>query len=49
MMAIPESAYLRTLWERNICAYCHKTIPEGRRIGSGKKAEGAQKENATAQ
>lgn len=41
MMAISESAYLEALWERNICAYCQKIIPEGGRVGSGKKADGA--------
>jgi len=39
-MAISEGAYLKMLWERNECPNCHKAIPEGQRVGSGKKSDG---------
>jgi len=35
-----EDEYLLALWEKNVCPYCGKDIPEGTRIGSGRKAEG---------
>lgn len=35
-----EDAYLLNLWEQNICPYCGKNIPEGARVGSGRKPEG---------
>lgn len=28
------------LWDRNICPNCGKTIPQGTRVGSGRKREG---------
>jgi hypothetical protein len=39
-MAKSESAYLLELWDRKICPYCGKSIPEGTRVGMGRKAEG---------
>lgn len=39
-MAESEQNYLLELWEKNLCPNCGKTIPEGKRIGSGKKSEG---------
>ena len=39
-MAISEASYLETLWERNICPYCHSSIPEGKRVGAGKRSKG---------
>lgn len=39
-MARSEEDYLRELWDKNICPNCGKDIPEGKRIGSGKRAEG---------
>jgi hypothetical protein len=35
-----EEEYLLELWERNICPYCGKSIPEGTRVGRGKKRLG---------
>lgn len=35
-----EDRQLLGLWEQNICPYCGRTIPEGTRVGSGRKAEG---------
>ncbi len=32
--------WLLDLWEKNICPQCGKVIPEGARIGSGRKSEG---------
>lgn len=31
---------LLSLWDLNICPQCGKIIPEGDRIGSGRRAEG---------
>jgi len=39
-MARSEEDYLRELWDKNICPNCGKDIPEGKRVGSGKKSEG---------
>jgi len=39
-MARSEKEYLLDLWNRNICPYCQKSIPEGTRVGTGKKANG---------
>jgi hypothetical protein len=39
-MARSESAYLLDLWDRNIYPYCGKSIPEGTRVGTGKKVNG---------
>ena len=39
-MAISEAAYLKMLWERNVCPHCHDMIPAGTRVGSGRKADG---------
>lgn len=39
-MAISETAYLKTMWERNMCPYCRGVIREGKRIGSGRKTDG---------
>jgi hypothetical protein len=34
-----ESSLLE-LWDLNICPNCGKTIPQGTRVGSGRKSEG---------
>jgi len=39
-MVISESDYLLELWDRDICPWCGKHIPEGTRVGSGRKSEG---------
>lgn len=39
-MAESERNYLLELWDKNICPNCGKKIPEGKRVGSGKKGEG---------
>jgi hypothetical protein len=39
-MAESEQSYLLELWDKNVCPNCGKSIPEGRRVGSGKKSEG---------
>jgi len=39
-MAISEAAYLQRLWELDICPYCHRVIPEGKRVGSGRRSDG---------
>jgi hypothetical protein len=39
-MARSEREYLLEFWDRSICPYCGKSIPEGKRIGSGRKSEG---------
>jgi len=39
-MARSEQDYLLELWEKNICPNCGKNIPQGTRVGSGKKSEG---------
>jgi hypothetical protein len=39
-MALSEPAYLKMLWETNVCPFCHGTIPEGKRVGSGLKSDG---------
>jgi hypothetical protein len=33
-------ASLLELWDQNICPNCGKTIPQGTRVGSGRKSEG---------
>jgi hypothetical protein len=35
-----EEEYLLDLWERNICPFCGKRIPEGTRVGRGEKRRG---------
>ncbi len=35
-----EDEYLLELWSKNICPYCGKNIPEGTRVGSGRKSDG---------
>jgi predicted nucleic acid-binding Zn ribbon protein len=35
-----EEEYLLKLWDKCICPTCGKKIPEGTRVGSGKKSEG---------
>ena len=35
-----ESAYLLSLWDRNVCPYCGQRISEGQRVGRGRKEEG---------
>jgi hypothetical protein len=39
-VATSEETYLLELWEQNICPNCGKTIPQGTRVGSGRKSEG---------
>jgi hypothetical protein len=39
-MDLREDEYLLALWDKNVCPYCGKDIPEGTRVGSGRKAEG---------
>jgi len=39
-MAVLEAEYLKNMWERNICPYCHRTIAKGKRVGSGRKSDG---------
>jgi len=39
-MARSERNHLLELWSKNICPYCGKDIPDGKRVGSGKKADG---------
>lgn len=39
-MAKSEQDYLLELWLKNMCPYCGKAIPEGKRVGSGRKSEG---------
>jgi len=39
-MDIQESQYLLDLWSKNICPWCGKKIPEGKRVGSGRKSQG---------
>lgn len=35
-----EAEYLLELWDRDICPNCGKDIPEGTRVGNGRKSEG---------
>ena len=39
-MAISEAAYLEKMWKRNECPICHRSIPKGTRVGTGRKADG---------
>ena len=39
-MAESIEAFLLELWDQNICPNCGKTIPQGARVGSGRKSEG---------
>lgn len=39
-MAESIEAYLLELWDQNICPNCGKAIPQGTRVGSGRKSEG---------
>lgn len=40
-MSTPEEQrFLLECWDQNVCPQCHKQIPEGMRVGSGKKSEG---------
>jgi hypothetical protein len=39
-MVEPERNYLLELWDEGICPNCGKNIPEGKRVGSGKKSDG---------
>jgi hypothetical protein len=38
-MGALEEALLE-FWDQNICPNCGKTIPQGTRVGSGRKSEG---------
>jgi hypothetical protein len=35
-----EGEILLELWDKDICPFCEKIIPEGQRLGSGRKREG---------
>ena len=37
---ISEAKHLLELWDQNVCPFCGKVIPEGTRVGSGRKSEG---------
>ena len=39
-MAESEQKCLLELWAKNICPNCGKNIPDGKRVGSGKKSDG---------
>jgi hypothetical protein len=39
-MAESEQSYLLELWEKSVCPNCGKPIPEGRRVGRGKRSDG---------
>ncbi len=39
-MQTNEQEYLLELWEQNVCPFCGNFIPEGTRVGSGRKSEG---------
>jgi hypothetical protein len=39
-MADSEQNVLLELWEMNVCPQCGKDIPEGTRVGSGRRSEG---------
>jgi hypothetical protein len=39
-MAISEATYLKTMWDRNECPNCRSAIPEGKRVGTGRKKDG---------
>lgn len=39
-MAISEAVYLRLMWERNECPNCRRAIPQGKRVGTGRKKDG---------
>jgi len=39
-MAMSENEYLLELWSLNLCPLCGKSIPDGTRVGSGRKSEG---------
>lgn len=35
-----QAVNLLEYWERNVCPTCGKEIPDGTRVGSGRKADG---------
>ena len=39
-MAISEEQYLLEFWDKNICPNCGNSIQDGKRYGSGRKADG---------
>jgi hypothetical protein len=39
-MTMSETEYLLELWKQNVCPFCGNVIPEGTRVGSGRKSEG---------
>ena len=40
-MSTPEEErFLLECWTQNVCPQCSKQIPEGKRVGSGKKSDG---------
>jgi hypothetical protein len=39
-MVDSEQNVLLELWEMNVCPQCGKDIPDGTRVGSGRRSEG---------
>ena len=39
-MGETEGDDLLELWERNVCPHCGSNIPEGTRVGSGRRGDG---------
>jgi hypothetical protein len=39
-MVEPKRDYLLELWDESVCPNCGKKIPEGTRVGSGRKSDG---------
>jgi len=39
-MQVTDAEYLLDLWSKNICPWCGNNIPEGTRVGTGRKSEG---------
>jgi hypothetical protein len=35
-----EARELLALWDQNVCAFCGMRIPGGKKLGSGRKADG---------
>jgi hypothetical protein len=38
-MEFEEEQYFLELWEKMICPYCGRKIPDGQRVGSGAKSK----------
>ena len=39
-LAEAEAEVLLELWDKNICPFCERLIPERERVGSGRRREG---------